>query len=832
MQRLLIRRVFRHLKQNGFRYLALFLLVAFAMYIDIAVVAGAETVIREVMDNQEEMKAEDGQFRVFIPLSEQEIQELENAGITIEAQFYLDYKLADGSVLRVFQRRKEINLISVTEGDLPKQPGEVFLEQHYAGANRYSLGSDIVIGGNTYQVTGTGSTPDYDAVKRNLSDAAVEHQSFGTAFVCEEEYERLVREEKSSKSEEYVYSYLLNNSMTDEELKDRLSALTADREAIRDKYFHEMLDRKEKQKTDMEEGIKNLVAGSDTLQKGINDLANGNPGLMPLAEGSEELYHGLLEFQEETDKILEENFAYDIKKLTAFLKRENNSRFSASVDDVRINRNAGLLAGIIIMVLFTYVISVFVIHEVEQESSIIGALYALGVKRGQLLFHYLLLPVSVTLLGGWAGTALGFSPMGAGLQMKETIEYFSMPVLTIRHPFYLILFGMVMPPLVAVLVNSIVIYKKLARPVLTMLRKEQKAGSIRNIGFGNMGFVSRFQLRQMLRELRSAVTVLIGMFISMLLLMLGINCYTLCKNYAKNVQRDTTFGYMYTCKYPEEQVPEEGEACYVENFQKESMGYFLDVSLVGVDQENPYFDVEVGKNQNEIVVSRAVSDKFHVCAGDTLVLSDTVNNREYAFNVKDVIPLDTLLFAFMDIDAMRELFCQEEDYYNVVFSEQELPIENGRLYSVTSRSDIINNSNVFLNTMQPLIIGMTGISIIVFMAVLYLMMKVMIDRSAFSISLMKIFGYRRQEIKKLYIDGNTSLIVIGAAVCLPLAKLCMDKLYPYLCSNVGIALDLTFSPWTFCLLYAGIILCYLVINQLLTRRLRHLLPAEVLKNRE
>ena len=47
------------------------------------------------------------------------------------------------------------------------------------------------------------------------------------------------------------------------------------------------------------------------------------------------------------------------------------------------------------VVLKNVYVAVFVIHNIEQESSIIGALYALGLKSRQLILHYLLLPVLV-----------------------------------------------------------------------------------------------------------------------------------------------------------------------------------------------------------------------------------------------------------------------------------------------------------------------------------------------------------------------------------------------------------------------------------------------------
>jgi len=116
--------------------------------------------------------------------------------------------------------------------------------------------------------------------------------------------------------------------------------------------------------------------------------------------------------------------------------------------------------------------------------------------------------------------------------------------------------------------------------------------------------------------------------------------------------------------------------------------------------------------------------------------------------------------------------------------------------------------------------------------VMYLMMKVMIDRSAFHISMVKVFGYRMKEIKKLYLNGNFYIVAIGAAVCIPLAKICMDAMYPWMVSNVACAMDLQFSGEIYALIYGGIIVLYFAINQVLVGKLKKVNLAEVLKNRE
>ena len=268
------------------------------------------------------------------------------------------------------------------------------------------------------------------------------------------------------------------------------------------------------------------------------------------------------------------------------------------------------------------------------------------------------------------------------------------------------------------------------------------------------------------------------------------------------------------------------------SLQKENLGYTLDVTLLGIDKENPYFDANIMSGESKVVLSSAAAQKFRVKKGDTLVLTNGENDRDYAFTVTDITQYSTALFAFMDIESMRELFGQGEDYYNVVFSDKALDIPTGRLYAVTSKADIEISSDVFISKMMPMITVLIVVAVILFCAVMYLMMKVMIDRSAFGISLIKVFGYRNKEVKKLYLNGNLYMIAVGAAICLPLSKAIMDAMFPVLVANASCGMDLSFSWQLYLGIYAGIMMLYVLINGLLTGKIKRVTPAEVLKNRE
>ena len=1124
MQRVLKKRVFRDLKNNLSRCLALFGLVVLAMYMIVGIVAAAENVTVSVEQGAQRNHLEDGTFTVFIPLAVSELAGLEENGVTIERMFYLDYLQSDESTVRVYQDRQQVNLLELKKGNLPLAIGEMAVEEHYAANKGLQVGDNFELGGTAFSITGIVTTPDYDCVLQEISTSYSDSAMFGTAFVCEEQYNVLREAGNASKSEIYAYSYLLGDKMTNEELKDDLTDLSFDQSAVEDIYFREMMDTYEEKKTEIEDGIHALSEGANQLMDGLQELASHNDELLDgyhqifdayladaaeqlksyqvgtlnqenyqavlwklmnqdqllkeqlepvlegldglkeyqeavnaytegvsslqsgaatindgtgnldsalgeltsyhldlqtgaatilqsylnqtsdalrsygltealseenyeevlggliamaqssgnaelstqlesalsnlnsikaykdainnytagldsvkagagslaggtqsyldgtnelagysqsliggasqifeanltqvneqlkeygieetvikdnyqsvlnrlmgtagdeivrsslqealdgltalseyqdalidytdavneAADGSKELTEGIDELKEKTDELIDEIFSYEADNLVQFVKAENNPRIDASVDDKVIDKYAGLMAGVIVIILIAYVLSVYALHAIETEEPIIGTFYALGVNKGPLIRHYLTLPLLITILGCFVGTILGFT-IGASIFTETSSDYFSLPLLINVYPAYLLIYGLLMPPLIALLVNYLVINKKLGQPVLKLMRKDTKKGKQRQIRFKHLGYIKTFQIHHFLREIRSGLTVLFGMFIALLVFMLGMDTYVLCENIIVQNKRDANFQYIYTFKYPEEEVPEGGTAFYLESLNKVAYGNDLDVSLLGMENGNDYFDFVVPQAKNAVVISDAAATKFQLKVGDKLILTDEVEDQDYAFTVEAITPYSIGLYVFMDLESMRELFGQEEDYYNMAYANRELDIASGRLYATMSRADVEKSSEVFSHMMGTMVYTMIGISIILFMMVMYLMMKVMIDRSAHEISMMKVFGYRKKEIRKLYLNGNLIWIFISAIICIPGSKLVMDLLYPTLIANANIGGDLTFTWQLYLSIFFGVMICYFVINLLLVRRLNHFLPADILKDRE
>ena len=900
MNKVLRKRLLRDLRAYFGRYLALFLLFVMGLYLVVSIVGSAEMIIQGTENQKAKNMVEDGQFSVFLPLSDDDISDLTKDGTTIEPIFSLDLKTDEDATLRLFQNRNNIDLIQPDEGSLATKNGEAVIEKGYADAHDIRIGDTVTAGGTGFRITGIGSVPDYDMCIAKVSDTAVERSAFGLLFVTAEQYDAIC-ESGTQNAEEYTYAYRLGNT-TDDALKEKIKAIKIEPEQIENKYFRETVDEALQERYDIENGIRDLKDGADELADGLDELTGHNKdlrdaadalfaqylaqanqalakqhielteenyadtlesviaathsaeltelkssldelaefrqgiydytdGTATAADGSAALADGVTELQENTDELLDEVFKLDIENLTSFVKAEDNIRIAAAAGDVVMDKNAGLVAGIIVLALFAYVISVFVVHQIEQEQSVIGALYALGVKKKDLMRHYITMPTLVAFFAALIGAALGFS-FGVESQAQDSYAYFSLPKFDVIYPPYLIIYALVLPPLISAVVNAIVINKKLSRTALSLMKNEQSAGSYRQFSLKTKRFPLVFAIRQLVRESRSAIAMVLGMFVSIMVVIMGLDCYVMCQAVQRDTVSDTKYEYQYLYKYPEKTPPKDGEAAYIETLSTNCTGYTLDVTVIGIDSDNQYFDAKPETDKNKAVINSSLVERFGYQIGDRVTFSDFATDTDYSFTVTGISNYSVGFTIFMDIDSMRELFGQEDDYYNVVYSDKALGIDEGRLYSVTTKEDIARSASVYVKLMFSLVATLTAAGTVIFCVVMYLMMSVMIDRAASGISLIKIFGYRPREIRALYLNGNLLIVAVGAMLAVPLAKAVMDAIYPSFICNVACSMKLAFPWYLYAIIFAAVILVYFIINRLLIGKINRISPAEILKNRE
>lgn len=836
MWRILLRRALRELRANWLRNAALLLLTALAMLVVVGIVSTAVGATQSIEESARSHGVEDGEFTTLVPLTNDELAAVRARGVTVEEAPSLDFSQDDGSTLRVMANRSQVDTVAVSEGRVADAPGEVLLERLYATSRGISVGDVIKVGGQELTVVGMGTSPDYDLCMASMADLVADPSTFGCAFVTGRQYASLRDAGQAQSAEETRYLFRLPSDVSVESLRDQVRDFKASLDQAGDPAFAAYLDERLAERRRIEDAMRQFVEAADGLDEGIGRLGGSSPALArvlsSVIDGASRLDDAAHGFQDTLGEQLDEHFPLEVDNVTSFVKASDNPRIGISVDDVSISMYAGLLAGVIVLVLIAYVISVFTVHSIDRASMTIGALVSLGVGRRRIMVSYALVPTLICLVGGILGTVVSFFPQWQELMLGPTLTYYSTPPITAGPTIPLLLYGIALPAALALVVNLLVIGRRLARPVLSLLRDDPVRVRAARVRLRERGFTRTFRIRQLLRERRSVAAVLVGMFVSLLLLFMGLDAYTLSANVSHKAVEDTRYEYLYQYRYPTMVAPADGWEADLASLSRSSMGYDLSVTLVGLTEGDPFFGSFEAKGTDEVAVSSAVATRYRVRVGDELVLYDRADDKAYAFTVSDVVPYSAGLFCFMHIDDMRELLGEEDGQYNAVFADHALDIDPDRLLATTSRDDVSKSSGVFMDTMAPLIGVLMVSSAFIFVIVLYQMTKVMVDRSAQGIALMRLFGYRDREIRRLYLDGNLVVVALGALVLIPVAKLLMDACYPYLVANVAVELDVAWPWWFYPATYAGIMACYLTVRTALLRRVGRIRAVDVLQHRE
>ena len=513
-------------------------------------------------------------------------------------------------------------------------------------------------------------------------------------------------------------------------------------------------------------------------------------------------------------------------------KASENGRMTGYQADNQTIMSVAVMMGLFLAILFAFIIAVFIVHNINAESVAIGTLYALGVSRGKVLKQYMLLPVLILLAGGAAGLILGYLLCGASIANSGAA--YSYPV--IEHHFYpvAIVYAIVLPVALGVLINLLVINIKLRKRPLELIRGSQSSAKTPKLKLKKGTFVSIYRIRQLMREKAIYLLTLLGVFYAICIMMFAFTIYSAMDNYVTTCTDDVKWEYMYTVNGADLADAEDAEEALSKKVSASNVysGEDTDLTLLGLKEDSKYFDLDLDCEKDEIVISDCAARKFAWKVGDEITLKNKSDSAEHTFTVKAVADYSASLFVFLPEDEMRQAYDLDDDY-NTVFSTAGLSDDDETsILTTTRRADIKQSADTLMDTMMLTVAVMLLASVVVFIAVLYLLLKQAIEKSSFGISVMQIFGYGQKEINRIFINVNFVIVVVAVLCALLFGKPVIDNMYPNLVTDIDLGFDTGFSAAVYVILLAVIAAAYGISMALLKRRLSKMSYAELLKNRD
>ena len=218
MKNPLNKRLPREFRKDFGKYLVIFLLLVITIGFVSGFLVADGSMIKAYNEGIDKYNTENGHFRTSEKMNDAQIQSVEENGIRIYDNFYLEQNLTNGSTMRIFANREQVNLACLMEGVFPKAANEIAIDRMYADNNKISIGDTLKSDTQSWKVTGFIALPDYSCLFQNNNDSMFDSVKFGIGVVTSEAFESL-----DSPLVKYCYAWKYNDEPTTEKEEKEVS---------------------------------------------------------------------------------------------------------------------------------------------------------------------------------------------------------------------------------------------------------------------------------------------------------------------------------------------------------------------------------------------------------------------------------------------------------------------------------------------------------------------------------------------------------------------------------------------------------------------------------
>lgn len=461
-----------------------------------------------------------------------------------------------------------------------------------------------------------------------------------------------------------------------------------------------------------------------------------------------------------------------------YIPQYSNMAIKMAGDDIGRDKDIISYFLYIVVIIIAFILAITTSNTITKEATVIGTLRASGYSKGELIRHYLTMPMLVIISSALVGNILGYT-LFKDIAASMYYSSYSLPTYETIWNMEAFILTTVIPVIIMFAINLIILVKKLRLSPLKFIRKDlsknkhKKAFKLST----KIPIMHRFRIRVIMQNLPNYITIVVGIFLANVILLLGIALPSLIENYQTEITSNMICDYQYILKAPVETDSKDAEKFVAGSLNTiEGKLKSEGVSVFGVSENSKYLDLDF--SSNKVYISSSLSEKFGINKGDTVTFKEPYGNKKYTFKVEDVHYYPAGLAVFMERDYLNTTFDYEEGYYNGYFSNTEITdIDENLIVTKITEDDLTKTSRQMETSMGSLMDLLTLFGIIMFMLIIYLLSKIIIEKNSQSISMTKILGYSDKEISGLYIL-STSIVTIGAIILtIPIVNFLME----YLC---------------------------------------------------
>lgn len=523
--------------------------------------------------------------------------------------------------------------------------------------------------------------------------------------------------------------------------------------------------------------------------------------------------------------------------MLAFVLKKDNPRIIQVFDDANAPRQVSLVIGLLLVLMVAFVISISIANTIDSESKTIGIFYAQGFRKHELLTYYMFLPVFIGVISTFAGGLAGVAISRPLLSVEA--EYTTPEILMKSSPL-LILLGIVLPIALTAGVSYYFISGRLNRTPLSLLRGDQKLkmpGKTENrISRMRIPFILRFRMKAIVRDKGSITAMFFGITLSVYILFVAMYLKDSAEHFVTVLRQSMPFESIYTFynKSDLDKYSALGERTAIKEMRFDDGEKMRKVFLQGIEEGSEIFKIPEldSLGENEVIISVTMSRKFGLEKGDRITLFGDEEYKEYELFIAGIAPYDYGQYLYTTERGYNKILNLRGNQKYSLLTRKSFDIPTEKLIAAIHKGQLINSLKDILHMIRVLSAIMLWIGGAILVCIIVMLTQMNIEKDRNNISMVKIFGYRKEETKMLYLSGNLWILLFGGICAIPLGYYTTKMVYDGIMDNLQQYFLPYIYPLSLITAFAVIVIGYKASMYLLVKILEKIPLTEAIKNRE
>lgn len=177
------KRILRELRDELGKYLVIFLLLTATIGFVSGFLVADGSMLAAYEEGFSFYNIEDGYFDLAQKANKAQVKTIQGWGVQLYENFYVEKPLTNGSTLRVFAPREQVDRVCLMSGSLPQTADEVAIDRMYADNNGLAPGDTLETeDGRRWTVSGLVALSDYSCLFSDNNDSMFDSVKFILRF--------------------------------------------------------------------------------------------------------------------------------------------------------------------------------------------------------------------------------------------------------------------------------------------------------------------------------------------------------------------------------------------------------------------------------------------------------------------------------------------------------------------------------------------------------------------------------------------------------------------------------------------------------------------------